>query len=77
MCRASGIPVRHLLVGIAAALLYDAEGDEQVETLQRDIAVKGLENTIADITGFAPGDVEVAGVLEAYAQLKAARAQSS
>jgi hypothetical protein len=76
MCQSQGVPVQHLLVGIAAALLYDAQGDEQVDALAADVAAKGLAATIVDVTGFAADSAEVAGVLTAYAQLQSTRLAS-
>jgi hypothetical protein len=74
MCREYGIPVKHLFVGIAAALLYDDESDPQAKDLQKDITEKGLGTTITDLTGFEAGSQELKGVLEAYSRLKAERA---
>jgi mannitol-1-phosphate 5-dehydrogenase len=74
MCAARGIPARGLLSGVAAALLYDAPDDAQSAQLARDIATKGLERTVVDVTGFEAGGDEVREVVEAYERLSAERA---
>jgi mannitol-1-phosphate 5-dehydrogenase len=73
MCRQYSIPMKHLLVGIAAALLYDDESDPQAKELQKDIADNGLEATVAKLTSFEAGGQDLKGVLEAYEQLKASK----
>ncbi|KAJ7918623.1 mannitol dehydrogenase domain-containing protein [Mycena leptocephala] len=44
MCAEDGIAVRHLATGIAAALWYENEGDEQSVEMRKAIATKGLDN---------------------------------
>jgi mannitol-1-phosphate 5-dehydrogenase len=74
MCRQYDIPVQHILVGIAAALLYDdTKGDPQAKDLQEKIADKGLESTIVEITGFEASGHQVKGIMEAYERLKSSR----
>jgi mannitol-1-phosphate 5-dehydrogenase len=68
-----GMPVKNLLVGIAAALLYDAQDDPQAKELQQKITDEGIEKTVLDLTGFKADGPEVKGVQEAYQRLKAAR----
>lgn len=74
MCQQYDIPIKHILVGIAAALLYDdTESDPQAKELQEEIVDKGLEPTIVEITGFEAGSHDVKGIIEAYERLKASR----
>ncbi|KAJ7181051.1 mannitol-1-phosphate 5-dehydrogenase [Mycena filopes] len=69
MCVEYDIPVRHLARGIAAALLYENEEDEQSVEMRKAIADKGLDKYVIELTGFeADSDVHK-HVLESYAEL--------
>jgi mannitol-1-phosphate 5-dehydrogenase len=76
MCREYGLPSDHLLVGIAAALLYDHAGDEQACEIQQTISEKGLEAAIVEYTTLEAGSKEVTGIMKAYESLNATRVQA-
>jgi mannitol-1-phosphate 5-dehydrogenase len=70
MCKEFGFETTNLPIGIAAALLYDDSSDEQSKELQQTINDKGLENAVAEITGFEKGSEEHRRIVEAYNRLK-------
>jgi mannitol-1-phosphate 5-dehydrogenase len=70
MCAEAGIPVKHLATGIAAALLYENEDDEQSVEMRKAIADKGLEKYIVELTGFEEGSDVHKQILKSYAELK-------
>ncbi|MDO4977474.1 MAG: mannitol-1-phosphate 5-dehydrogenase [Eubacteriales bacterium] len=45
-----GLPVDHLIVGVAAALHYNNADDKQSVELQEKIAAKGIREAVAEIT---------------------------
>ncbi|OBZ73332.1 Mannitol-1-phosphate 5-dehydrogenase, partial [Grifola frondosa] len=57
-------------MGIAAAFLYDVPNDEQSVELQTKIKQLGIEDAVADVTGFAKGSEEHGKIIEAYDQLQ-------
>jgi len=66
---AYGLPIDNLLIGIAAALLYDAADDEQSQELKKNVESLGIEKVIVEITGFHEGSEEHAKILKAYHEL--------
>jgi mannitol-1-phosphate 5-dehydrogenase len=60
----------HLLKGIAAALLYDFQGDEEAVQIQSMIKEQGLEAAIEKFTGLDPASTIFKGIVEQYNQLK-------
>ncbi|KAJ7742841.1 mannitol-1-phosphate 5-dehydrogenase [Mycena metata] len=69
MCVEYGIEVRHLPRGIAAALLYHNEEDEQSVEMRTAIEEKGLEQYVVELTGFEEGSDVHKEILKAYAEL--------
>lgn len=58
------LDVDHLALGIAAALLYDYEEDEQAVELQKTRQRKGLEQTILNYTGLDKANPLVPLIIE-------------
>lgn len=52
-----GFSVKHILMGIAAALYYDNSEDSQSVTLQNDIRQKGIRKTLEDASKLTDGTV--------------------
>ncbi|KAF7309222.1 Mannitol dehydrogenase domain-containing protein [Mycena kentingensis (nom. inval.)] len=55
LCLEAGIPIPNLAVGIAAALLYDNDDDEQSVEMRKAIDDNGLEAYLVQLTGFDKG----------------------
>ncbi|KAL1742811.1 mannitol dehydrogenase C-terminal domain-containing protein [Schizophyllum fasciatum] len=70
MCRKMGLSRNHLLRGIAAALAYQNEEDDQAKELQSRIAQDGPEKVAVDVLGVDKDDGDVATVLAAYKELR-------
>ncbi|KAL1659911.1 mannitol dehydrogenase C-terminal domain-containing protein [Schizophyllum commune] len=70
MCRQMGLNRGHLLRGIAAALAYKNDDDEQAKELQNRIAQDGPEKVVVDILGVDKDDEDVVTVLDAYRELR-------
>ncbi|KAJ7069257.1 mannitol-1-phosphate 5-dehydrogenase [Mycena amicta] len=70
MCVEYGLGVRHLAMGIAAALHYEEEDDEQSKEMRKGIEDKGLEAYVAELTGFDKGSEPLKQIVEAYARLE-------
>jgi mannitol-1-phosphate 5-dehydrogenase len=60
----------NLLKGIAAALLYDFQGDEEAVKVQNAINEKGLEAAIEQFTTLDPASRLFKGIVEQYHRLK-------
>lgn len=60
----------YLLKGIAAALLYDVEADEEAVQIQQSIKEAGLEAAIEKFTELKPDSPLFKGIVEQYSQLK-------
>jgi mannitol-1-phosphate 5-dehydrogenase len=71
MARAYGLPIDHLVRGIAAALLFDVKSDSQSVELIGRINEIGIERAAAEYTGFEEGSEEHDKVIAAYKDLKA------
>jgi mannitol-1-phosphate 5-dehydrogenase len=62
------LPVDNLLKGIAGALWYENSDRQSIE-LRRKINDQGLEKTIDEVLGFAPGSKESKAVMDAYEEV--------
>ncbi|NWQ44480.1 mannitol-1-phosphate 5-dehydrogenase [Bacillus sp. EB106-08-02-XG196] len=60
----------YLLKGIAAALMYDFQGDEEAVKVQQTINGQGLEAAIQTFTQLVPESPLFKGIIEQYQQLK-------
>lgn len=60
----------YLLKGIAAALMYDFQGDEEAVQVQTTINEKGLEETIKKFTQLDATSSLLTGIIKHYYQLK-------
>ncbi len=60
----------HLEKGIAAALLYDFQGDEEAVQIQKTIQEQGIEAAVQEYTKLNPTTPLFKGILEQYYQLK-------
>ncbi|EIN08339.1 mannitol-1-phosphate 5-dehydrogenase [Punctularia strigosozonata HHB-11173 SS5] len=69
-----GVEVNWLPVGIAAAFHYENDTDEQAKQLQAEIKAKGIENVVADITGFHHDTDDHKKIVNHYHELKKLRA---
>jgi len=70
MCIEYGIGVPHLAIGIAAALHYENEEDEQSVEMRKAIAEKGLEQYVVELTGLVDGSEPHKQISEAYRKLE-------
>ncbi|KAJ7145211.1 mannitol-1-phosphate 5-dehydrogenase [Mycena crocata] len=70
MCIEYGVAVRHLATGIAAALWYENEDDEQSMEIRKAIAVKGADKYVAELTGFEEGSEVHRQILKSYGDLE-------
>lgn len=70
MAREYELSIPNLTKGIAAALLYDVEDDEQSVELQKKVKDTGLAKVVAELTGWAVGSDEHRGVVETYELLR-------
>ena len=59
----------YLLKGIAAALMYDFQGDEEAVQIQAAINEQGLETTIEKLTQLDGTSSLIKGIIEQYHQL--------
>ncbi|MBO0960528.1 mannitol-1-phosphate 5-dehydrogenase [Neobacillus sp. MM2021_6] len=66
----TGKQPEHLLKGIAAALLYDFQGDEEAVHVQTVIKEQGVEAAIQKYTQLEPGSRLFQGIIEQYKQLE-------
>ncbi|KAJ7020627.1 mannitol dehydrogenase domain-containing protein [Mycena alexandri] len=73
MCTEYNISMRHLPRGIAAALLYHNEEDEQSVEMRKAIEEKGLEKYIVELTGFEDGSDIHKEILKSYAELNGSK----
>jgi mannitol-1-phosphate 5-dehydrogenase len=65
-----GLSVDSLVLGIAAAFLYDVEEDEQSVELQDKVKRLGIVKAVTEITGFQEGSEEHTKVVEGYRELQ-------
>ncbi|KAJ6480863.1 mannitol-1-phosphate 5-dehydrogenase [Mycena sanguinolenta] len=72
MCVEYDIPVRHLATGIAAALSYENEEDEQSVEMRKAITEKGLDKYVVELTGFEEGSDVHKEILKSYKELEGA-----
>ncbi|KAJ7066308.1 mannitol dehydrogenase domain-containing protein [Mycena amicta] len=63
------VPTRHLAMGIAAALRYANDDDEQSVEMRKALQDKGLEVYVAELTGFEKDGEPCRSVLDAYKEL--------
>ncbi|KAL7280166.1 hypothetical protein ACG7TL_006585 [Trametes sanguinea] len=77
MARKYGLPIDNLAKGIAAAFLYEVPDDKQSVELQKIVEKDGIENAVADITGFQKGSKEHRKVVDAYHALSKIDARRS
>lgn len=73
MARDFGLPRDHLIIGIAAALLFDAPDDEEAVELQNIIKEKGLKAAVKEITGLNEGCEDFNTILKEYQELELLR----
>ncbi|MDM5329349.1 mannitol-1-phosphate 5-dehydrogenase [Neobacillus sp. CF12] len=60
----------YLLKGIAAALMYDFQGDEEAVKIQQTISELGIEDAIQSYTQLTPESPLFKGIVAQYKQLK-------
>ncbi|EIM85381.1 uncharacterized protein STEHIDRAFT_98926 [Stereum hirsutum FP-91666 SS1] len=65
-----GLGWDNLAKGIAAAFMFEAEGDEESVELQRKVKEKGIEGAVEEVLGFERGSEENGKVVGAYEELK-------
>lgn len=70
-CEAYGLPNDLILRAIAAAFLYDMEGDEQAAQIQAYIRENGIEKAIPHYTGIETGSRMYNEILKNYRELSA------
>ncbi|KAJ7749298.1 mannitol dehydrogenase domain-containing protein [Mycena maculata] len=70
MCVEYDIPVHNLAKGIAAALLYRNDDDEQSVEMRNAINDKGIHKYVVELTGFEEGSDVHAHILQSYNELK-------
>ncbi|KAL7268205.1 hypothetical protein RUND412_009182 [Rhizina undulata] len=70
MAREFGLNHDHLLMGIAAALMYKHEDDKQSLELHEKLEKQGIGKVIAEVTGFREGSQAHREVVESWNDLK-------
>ncbi|CDO68268.1 hypothetical protein BN946_scf184842.g31 [Trametes cinnabarina] len=70
MARQYGLPIDNLAKGIAAAFLYEVPDDKQSVELQKKIDNIGIEQAVAEVTGFQKGSKEHRKIVDAYHSLR-------
>lgn len=65
-----GLPWDNLAKGVAAAFLFEAEGDEEAGELRGKVRDKGIEGAVEEVMGFERGSKENEKVVKAYEELK-------
>lgn len=68
-----GLPWDNLAKGIAAAFLFEAEGDEESVELRGKVRELGIEGAVEEVLGFKKGTKENEKVVKAYEELEASR----
>ena len=63
-----GLPVDHLIIGVAAALHYNNPADKQSVELQEKIAAKGLRATVEEVTALTDSAI-IDAILAEYEKL--------
>ncbi|KAI9061341.1 mannitol dehydrogenase domain-containing protein [Trametes sanguinea] len=66
MAREYSLPIDNLAKGIAAAFLYEVPDDKQSVELQKKVEKEGIEEAVAEVTGFQEGSEEHRKIIEAY-----------
>lgn len=61
-----GLPHRHLLAGIAAALRYRSAQDPQAQEMANLLAEKGVTNTVVEVCGLQDQPALVAEIVNVY-----------
>ena len=70
VCLDEGVEPRAILAAIAAALRFDLPGDASAERLQEHLGTRGLDETLSEVCGLAPGG-EVAGMVRSAVERSA------
>lgn len=70
-CEQYGLANDLIIKGIAAAFLYDVEGDEQAAELKAYVSDNGIEKAITHYTGIESGSHIYEEILNAYNEYKA------
>lgn len=73
MAREFGLPRDHLMLGIAAALLFDSPDDEESVEVQKMIKEKGIAATVKEITGLDEECEDFQTILKEYRDLSEMR----
>lgn len=69
MAEEFGLKYNNLLKGVAAALRYENDDDEQSEELKSKIREKGVGKVVAEVIGFAEGTHENREIVSSYEDL--------
>ncbi|KAJ6620662.1 mannitol-1-phosphate 5-dehydrogenase [Mycena sp. CBHHK59/15] len=69
MCTEFGVEVHHLATGIAAALWYENDEDEQSREMRRAIEEKGVAVYVVELTGFEDGSDVHEKIVKSYKDL--------
>ncbi|KAK7024930.1 mannitol dehydrogenase domain-containing protein [Favolaschia claudopus] len=80
MCVEYGIDVRFLATGIAAALCYENDEDEDTTKIKQAVSDKGVEGYITELTEFGKGgegEVVFERIVQSYNELKGAKSQKN
>ena len=70
-CEKYGLANDLILKGIAAAFLYDVEGDEQAAEIKAYVEENGIEKAVTHYTGIESGSHIYEEILNAYNEYKA------
>ncbi|KAL1691129.1 mannitol dehydrogenase C-terminal domain-containing protein [Schizophyllum commune] len=70
MCRDFGFSRKNLTKGVAAALAFRDDDDEQAKELKERIDREGVQKVVVDLLGLEPDHEDVKAVLEAYEQIQ-------
>jgi len=70
MARGFDLKRDHLLIGVAAALLFDHPEDEESVQIQKMIKEDGIEKTVTKLTGIEEDSDDLRTVLDKYQELQ-------
>ncbi|TRM65087.1 mannitol dehydrogenase C-terminal domain-containing protein [Schizophyllum amplum] len=70
MCRDYGLSRKNLIKGVAAALLFRDDSDDQAKEVAERISSEGVEKVVVDLLSLAPDHEDVKGVVDAYNELQ-------
>jgi mannitol-1-phosphate 5-dehydrogenase len=70
MAREYGLPIDNLAKAIAAAFLFNVQEDEESVQLMKKVKDVGIDDAVAEVTGFKKGGEEHKTIVDSYRELQ-------